>query len=90
FTYIILSIIIDRYKKAKYLNTIIENGQNPMIAYSAGGNLIMPILGITTLSTLLNNIFYTPWLGFIKGCVLTALVAIVTSIFTKKKLFLRT
>jgi len=90
FTYIILSIIIDRYKKAKYLNTIIENGQNPMIAYSAGGNLIMPILGITTLSTLLNNIFYTPWLGFIKGCILTALVAIVTSIFTKKKLFLRT
>jgi predicted acyltransferase len=90
FTYIILSIITDYYKKAKYINTIIENGQNPMIAYSAGGNLVMPLLGITAISPLLNYVFYTPWLGFIKGCILTALVAIATSIFTKKRLFLRT
>ena len=90
FTYIILSIITDYYKKAKYINTIIENGQNPMVAYSAGGNLVMPLLGITAVSPLLNYVFYTPWLGFIKGCILTALVAVVTSFFTKHKLFLRT
>ncbi len=40
------SIISDYWKKSKYVNLLIENGQNPMIAYIAGSNFVMPILGI--------------------------------------------
>ncbi len=90
FTYIGLSIIIDYFKKNKYLKILIENGQNPMIAYMGGNNLIMPILALTSISTVLDYLLINPWLGFLKGVIFTSLVALATSFFTRKKLFWRT
>ncbi|WP_337867092.1 hypothetical protein [Ignavibacterium sp.] len=49
----------------------------------------MPILAITGLSSLLNYLLINPWLGFLKGLIFTLLAAIITSIFTKKKILLR-
>ena len=86
---ILLSIVSDHWKKSKYINLLIENGQNPMIAYIAGSNFVMPILALTGLSTILNFLLINPWLGFIKGLVFTLLAALVTSFFTKKKIFWR-
>jgi predicted acyltransferase len=83
------SIISDYWKKSKYINLLIENGQNPMIAYIAGSNFVMPILALTGLSTFLNYMLINPWLGFLKGLVITLLAALVTSFFTKKKIFWR-
>lgn len=83
------SIVSDHWKKSKYINLLIENGQNPMIAYIAGSNFVMPILALTGLSTILNFLLINPWLGFIKGLVFTLLAALVTSFFTKKKIFWR-
>lgn len=83
------SIISDHWKKSKYVNLLIENGQNPMIAYIAGSNFVMPILALTGLSTLLNFLLINPWLGFLKGLIFTLLAALVTSFFTKKKIFWR-
>jgi hypothetical protein len=68
---------------------MIENGQNPMIAYIAGSNFVMPLLALTGLSTLLNYLLINPWLGFLKGLIFTLLAALVTSFFTKKKIFWR-
>jgi hypothetical protein len=90
FTYIIFSILTDYIKKPKYVGLLIDNGKNPMIAYVAGNIFVMPILSITTLSTYLNYLTISPWLGFIKGLIFTILVAVVTSYFTEKKLFWRT
>ncbi|HAP34639.1 MAG TPA: DUF5009 domain-containing protein [Bacteroidetes bacterium] len=90
FTYIIFSILIDYFKKSKYVGLLIDNGKNPMIAYVAGNIFVLPILSITTLSTYLNYLTISPWLGFIKGLIFTILVAAATSYFTKKKLFWRT
>ncbi len=90
FTYIAFSILTDYFEKSKYVGLLIDNGKNPMIAYVAGNILILPILSITTLSTNLNYLTISPWLGFIKGVIFTLLVAIATSYFTKKKLFWRT
>jgi predicted acyltransferase len=86
---IAFSIISDYWKKSRYINLLIENGQNPMIAYIAGSNFVMPILALTGLSTLLNYLLLNPWLGFLKGLIFTILAAMVTSFFTKKKIFWR-
>jgi len=86
---IFFSIISDHWKKSKYVNLLIENGQNPMIAYIAGSNFVMPILALTGLSTILNYLLINPWLGFLKGVIFTLLSALVTSFFTKRKIFWR-
>lgn len=90
FVYIGFSLIIDQFKKKKYLNLFIESGQNPMIAYIAGSNVIMPILALTGLNYFMNLLLVNPWLGFVKGLVFTLFVALFTSLFTKYKIFWRT
>ncbi len=90
FSYIALSIITDYFRKKSFLKTIIQNGQNPMIAYIAGSNLIMPVLTLTGLTAALNYLLVNPWLGFLKGCIITLMVALVTKYFAVKKLFWRT
>ncbi|MCU7490100.1 MAG: DUF5009 domain-containing protein [Bacteroidota bacterium] len=90
FCYIALSVFIDCMKKKKYFSLLISSGQNPMIAYIAGSNFIMPVLALTTLGTLLNYMLINPWLGFLKGLIFTLLVALTAGYFTKRKLFWRT
>jgi hypothetical protein len=86
---IAFSVVIDFFKKKKAINLLIENGQNPMIAYLSGSHIVMPILTLTGLSSRLNYILINPWLGFLKGLTLTLLAALVTSLFTKNKIFWR-
>lgn len=89
FCLIAFSIVIDFFKQKKIIKLLIENGQNPMIAYLSGSHILMPILAITGLSSLLNYLLINPWMGFLKGLIFTLLAAIITSIFTKKKIFWR-
>ncbi|MGE5402813.1 MAG: DUF5009 domain-containing protein [Ignavibacteriales bacterium] len=90
FTYIAISICIDCFQKKKYFSLLIDSGQNPMIAYIAGSNFIMPVLAFTSLITVLNNLMVNPWLGFLKGLIFTMLVALTAAFFTRRKLFWRT
>jgi predicted acyltransferase len=90
FSYIAFSILTDMFKKRKYVALLIESGQNPMIAYIGASNVVLPILGLTTLSSLLSMLTCTPWLGFIKGVIITLLVALLAGFCTRKKLFWRT
>lgn len=90
YCYIGFTIILDYLGHKKYFQSVIENGQNPMIAYIVGHTLITPILALTTLGTLLNYLLINPWLGFLKGAIFTSLVVAVTSFCTKHKWFWRT
>ena len=90
FTYMFLTILIDYLKIKKGFRTIIENGQNPMIAYVAGSLLWMPIFAVTGFDKLLNIMIINPWMGFLKGIIFTSFVSFTASFFTKKKLFWRT
>ncbi|MBP9212161.1 MAG: DUF5009 domain-containing protein [Bacteroidetes bacterium] len=90
YTYIVFSIIAEHLRRRWPFALIIDNGKNPMIAYVAGNVLILPILSLTALMPLLNELTYTPWLGFVKGVIFTLLVAVATQFFTKKGLFWRT
>lgn len=65
-------------------------GQNPMIAYTISGFILSPILAAVGILPLMNETFAaSPWLGFLQGAIISALVAVSTSLFTYFKLYLR-
>ncbi len=74
----------------KGFSWLVGNGQNPMIAYVAFANVLWPILALTGLETLILKWTTTPVTGFLRGVVYTALVAVFTHQFTRKKLFWKT
>lgn len=87
---IALSIIIDVFKGRRWLQLLIDNGQNPMIAYAGINNFIAPVLALTGGDWLLSKFAVTPWLGFCKGLTITLLMAITVSLLTRAKIFWRT
>ena len=90
FILIAFTITIDILNKQKWVQLLIDNGQNPMIAYVGFANLLWPILSLTKLETLIIEHTKTPLLGFLKGLIYTLIVAYVVRLFTKLKLFWRT
>ncbi|HEY1786783.1 MAG TPA: DUF5009 domain-containing protein [Verrucomicrobiae bacterium] len=85
-----LSIIVDVFKRRRWLQLLIDNGQNPMIAYAGINNFITPLLALTGGDWLLTKFAVTPWLGFGKGLIITLLMAITVSFLTRRKIFWRT
>jgi len=83
------SIIIDYLRKAKWVQLLIDNGQNPMLAYAGGTNLLTPIATLLYIEYFLGQMLATPWLGVLKGIILTTLLALAVSFFTKRKIFWR-
>jgi predicted acyltransferase len=87
---IAFSIAIDVFKQRRPLQLLIDNGQNPMIAYAGINNFITPVLALTGLGGLLSRFASTPWLGFGKGLFITLLMALAVSLLTRRKIFWRT
>jgi len=90
FVLIAFTIIIDIFRKKRWMQLLIDNGQNPMIAYAGIQSLMRPILALTGIGTLLEAITPTPWLGALRGLFITLLLAWIVSLFTKMKIFWRT
>ncbi len=89
FFIIFASIVIDFFSKRAWMGLLIDSGQNPMIAYAGGGNLITPLLGLLGIETLMSQYFTTPFLGFLKGLIVTLALAYIVKLFTKYKVFWR-
>jgi predicted acyltransferase len=87
---IAFSILLDVFQRRRWVQLVIENGQNPMIAYAGINNLVIPVLAMTGVDRLLSSLAATPWLGFVRGAIITLLLALSTSLFTKRKIFWRT
>ena len=67
-----------------------STGQNPMLAYTVTNFFIGPILALCSFGTWLDTISLgSPFWGTIRGLVYTLLMVLVTSFFSKKKLFWR-
>jgi predicted acyltransferase len=90
FTYISMSIVIDYFQYVKWYRLLIDSGQNPMIAYLGASNIIVPVFTLVQVMPLLSYLDSNPWLGFLKGLLITVLVALIAAFFTRKKLFWRT
>lgn len=87
---IFFSIACDFFEWNKYSRFLVMSGQNPMIAYVSSSMLIMPLLNITGVASYLSVFDSNPWLGFLKGVIITALVALVAMFFTRIKWYWRT
>ncbi len=84
------TIVIDIMQKRKGMGLLIDNGQNPMIAYVGFSNFVGPILVLTYIDNIVSPIFISPWMGFIYAVIKTLLVGFMVTFFTKKKIFWRT
>ena len=84
------SIWIDVFGQKRAVQLLIDNGQNPMIAYAGINNFITPVLALTGGSALLTEFATTPWRGFWKGAIITLLMALTVSFLTRRKIFWRT
>ncbi|MDP2301348.1 MAG: DUF5009 domain-containing protein [Ignavibacteria bacterium] len=84
------TIIIDFLKVKRGFKLLITNGQNPMLAYAVGTNLLTPLVMLSSIDPLLRSVLSTPWLGVIKGIIVTYILAVIVHLFTKYKIFWRT
>lgn len=84
------SILIDVYSQKRWLRLLIDNGQNPMIAYAGINNFITPVLVLVGGDKLLTQFATTPGRGFWKGAIITLLMALTVSFLTRRKIFWRT
>ncbi len=87
---LVFSIMSDVSRIPSIIRPLELAGQNPMIAYVAPQLLIMPLLnlcGLTSYLDLMNNV---PLLGFLRGCIVTALSVAVACVCSYKKWFWRT
>jgi predicted acyltransferase len=84
------SILIDVFRRKRWVQLLIDNGQNPMIAYAGINNLVIPVLALTTVNRFLASLVTSPWLGFLHGAIITLLLALSVSFFTRHKIFWRT
>jgi predicted acyltransferase len=81
---VVFMIMLDMYKKQRWLPLLVENGQNPMIAYVGMMNFIYPVLGLTMLDIATNKYFVDPWMGFLRGLVYTIILAWIVAKLTRK------
>jgi len=86
-TYIALSVVVNVFRGRRAAALLIENGQNPMVAYIAGATVVMPVMAICGIDGMIAMIPQAPWVGLAKGIFITAMVALLTSYITKRKWF---
>ncbi|AQQ10267.1 hypothetical protein L21SP3_02095 [Sedimentisphaera cyanobacteriorum] len=84
-------ILVHYYGLLKYLKLFVYNGQNPMAAYLAAQNVFWPALALINLREPITGVYTEyPWLGFCITVILVAAIGIWVSLFSKKKIYLRT
>jgi hypothetical protein len=87
---LVFSVLCDYFQCRRSLSFLVMSGQNPMIAYVSSSMVIIPLLNIAHLMQWLDSYGVNPWLGCLRGIVITALVALLTMFFTRIKWFWRT
>lgn len=87
---VFLSIVCDHYYVKAISIPLEMTGKNPMIAYVSDSLIVIPLLQLTGIYNLFELMGTNPWLGFLKGVIITALCMLVTSVFTRLKWFWKT
>ena len=86
--YIVCEYVTKEYQSNFFIKAVIRNGQNPMIAYCVSAFCITPILGLTYVLPLLDNLWNTnPYLGLIRTSIYMVLMIWITNYATNKKWF---
>lgn len=85
-----LNILCDFYGYVRSTKFLVMSGQNPMIAYVSGDLLIMPVFSLVGITPLFSYLSANPWLGFLRGVIITIIAILITMFFTRIKCFWRT
>ncbi len=83
-----LHALVDRF--GVRMKLIGASGANPMIAYVAMANLVVPIIGLTGIAGLIGSWNPSPWMGALIGLGWTLVVALMAWAATARGLFWRT
>jgi predicted acyltransferase len=90
FLLISFMILIDIFQQKKWVQLLIDNGKNPMIAYVSFANFIWPITNLTQWEDWIVENTQTPITGVLKGLGSTLAIALIVSLITRLKLFWKT
>jgi predicted acyltransferase len=86
-----LSVLLAECKLQRGFQTIIANGQNPMVAYVTGGMLLLPLLHATGAEPWFNAAFgASPLLAFLRGVIFTSVVMLITLLCSRRGWLWRT
>lgn len=85
-----LSIAIDVARKQKAFALLIATGQNPLVAYAGVNSFLPPLLGLFALDGVIARVTATPWLGVVRGAIMTLTMAYVAAWCTKREIYLKT
>lgn len=66
------------------------NGKNPMVAYTAGNLLLIPLLKISDADEWLDGLNGNAFEGLLRGLIFTGIVSLITVFFVRKKIFWKT
>lgn len=86
----IIIVAVGKFKIKNIRRFFVANGRNPMIAYVAFGNLVLPLLALTSLNQGIQHLTSVPVTGTIRGIFYTILVGLVTQYCTSLKLYWKT
>ena len=85
------TILIDVWRKRRWLQLLIDNGQNPLMAYAGAQNLVGAMLGVAGLVGVLETIGRNnPGVGVVIVILYALALAAVVAVFTRRKIFWRT
>lgn len=90
FALLFFAAILDGLKVRRGARLLIDNGQNPMIAYLGIRNLLPPLLVPTGIERLIAPLTSTPVLGFLRALAETLLLAWIVGLFTRLRVYWRT
>jgi len=83
------TIAVEIWKWRRGPRLLIDIGQNPMIGYVGYGMVVLPLLGLTSVSRVISAQSLAPWVLFCWGVVLTFAVALMVQGFTRRGVFWR-
>jgi predicted acyltransferase len=82
---VVFMLVLDKFGRIRWVPLLVENGQNPMLAYVGMMNLLYPVLGITGVHTLLVGLTGAPWMGFLRALGYTLLLAWLVALATRRR-----
>ena len=86
-----LVVVIQILRRRRWVQLLVDNGENPMLAYVTYGMLLQPLFGLSGIKPWLDDRLGSfPWLYFFVWTLpLTVAVAYVVSFFTRRRVFWR-
>lgn len=83
------TLLVERLKGKWTVALLVDNGQNPLLAYIGISNLAVPLATLSGLNAWLDARLLTPWQGALHAAIITLLLALAVSAATRAKVFVR-